>query len=96
MSGLIEVVPTTAHIDRYIKIVIEKSVLRSLIYLANDISKEAYDDSQEVDDILESVQKSIFGITQERLKKGFENIDYQIEVNPRWSIDNIYPINSQQ
>ena len=75
ISGLIEVVPTTAHINRYIKIVIEKSVLRSLIYLANDISKEAYDDSQEVDDILESVQKSIFGITQERLKKGFENID---------------------
>ena len=75
ISGLIEVVPTTAHIDRYIKIVIEKSILRNLIYLANDISKEAYDDSQEVDDILESVQKSIFGITQERLKKGFENID---------------------
>tara|TARA_B100000579_G_scaffold436106_1_gene461124 strand:- start:319 stop:1677 length:1359 start_codon:yes stop_codon:yes gene_type:complete len=75
ISGLIEVVPTTAHIQRYIKIVIEKSILRNLIYLANDISKEAYDDSQEVDDILESVQKSIFGITQERLKKGFEKID---------------------
>jgi len=75
ISGLIEVVPTTAHIDRYIKIVIEKSVLRNLIYLANDISKEAYDDRQEVDDILESVQKSIFGITQDRLKKGFEKID---------------------
>ena len=75
ISGLIEVVPTTAHIDRYIKIVIEKSVLRNLIYLANDISKEAYDDRQEVDDILETVQKSIFGITQDRLKKGFEKID---------------------
>ena len=75
ISGLIEVVPTTAHIQRYIKIVIEKAILRNLIYLANDISKEAYDDSQEVDDILESVQKSIFGITQERLQKGFEKID---------------------
>ena len=75
ISGLIEVVPTTAHIERYIKIVIEKSILRNLIYLSNDISKEAYDDRKEVDDILEAVQKSIFGITQERLKKGFENID---------------------
>ncbi|MEC7849871.1 MAG: DnaB-like helicase N-terminal domain-containing protein, partial [Candidatus Neomarinimicrobiota bacterium] len=28
ISGLIEVVPTTAHIDRYLKIVIEKSMLR--------------------------------------------------------------------
>ena len=75
LSGLIEVVPTTAHVDRYIKIVIEKSVLRNLIYLANDISKEAYDDSQEVDDILETVQKSIFSITQDALQKDFEEID---------------------
>ena len=75
ISGLIEVVPTTAHVDRYIKIVIEKSVLRNLIYLANDISKEAYDDSQEVDDILETVQKSIFSITQDALQKDFEEID---------------------
>ena len=75
ISGLIEVVPTTAHVDRYIKIVMEKSVLRNLIYLANDISKEAYDDSQEVDDILETVQKSIFSITQDALQKDFEPID---------------------
>ena len=75
LSGLIEVVPTTAHVDRYIKIVIEKSILRNLIYLANDISKEAYDDSQEVDDILETVQKSIFSITQDTLQKDFEEID---------------------
>lgn len=75
ISGLIEVVPTTAHVGRYIKIVLEKSVLRSLIYLANDISKEAYDDSKEVDDILESVQKSIFEVTQDKLQKGVEKID---------------------
>ena len=37
----------------------EKSILRNLIFLANDISKEAFDDSQDVDDILESVQVNI-------------------------------------
>jgi len=75
ISGLVELVPTTAHVSRYIKIVMEKSILRNLIYLANDISKEAFDDSQDVDDILESVQRSIFSITQDRLQKGFEKID---------------------
>ena len=75
ISGLVELVPTTAHIARYIKIVMEKSILRNLIFLANDISKEAFDDSQDVDDILESVQRSIFSITQDRLQKGFEKID---------------------
>jgi len=29
-----------------------------------------------------------------RYQKGIENVNYQIEVNPRWSIDNIYPIHS--
>ena len=75
ISGLVELVPTTAHVARYIKIVKEKSILRNLIFLANDISKEAFDDSQDVDDILESVQRSIFSITQNRLQKGFEKID---------------------
>jgi N6-L-threonylcarbamoyladenine synthase len=28
-------------------------------------------------------------------QKGIENVDYQIEVKPRWSIDNIYPINPE-
>ena len=75
ISGLVDLVPTTAHVARYVKIVMEKAILRNLIYLANDISKEAFDDSKEVDDILESVQKSIFNITQDRLQKGFEKID---------------------
>ena len=75
ISGLVDLVPTTAHVARYIKIVMEKAILRNLIFLSNDISKEAFDDSKDVDDILESVQKSIFNITQDRLQKGFEKID---------------------
>ena len=75
ISGLVDLVPTTAHVARYIKIVMEKAILRNLIYLSNDISKEAFDDTKDVDDILESVQKSIFNITQDRLQKGFEKID---------------------
>ena len=30
-----------------------------------------------------------------RYQQCMENVDYQIEVNPRWSIDNIYQANSQ-
>ena len=74
VSGLVELVPTTAHVARYIKIVIEKSILRDLIFLANDISKEAFDDRQDVDDILESVQRSIFSITQDGFKKDLKKL----------------------
>ena len=75
ITGLVEAVPTTANVESYAKIVLEKAVLRKLIYLAHDMSKEAYDDRQTVDDILDSAEQSIFTITQNRLKGGFKHIE---------------------
>ena len=79
ITGLVESVPTTAHVERYSKIVLEKALLRRLIGLSHDIAKEAYDDSQEIGDILDTVEKSIFSITQSRLKGGFEHISPILE-----------------
>jgi len=75
VTGLVEAVPTAAHIERYIKIVMEKSILRRLISLSHNIAKEAYDDSQEISEILDSVERSIFQITQNQMKGGFVEID---------------------
>ena len=75
VTGLVEAVPTAAHIERYIKIVMEKSILRRLISLSHNIAKEAYDDSQEIADILDSVERSIFQITQNQMKGGFVKIE---------------------
>jgi replicative DNA helicase len=75
ITGLVESVPTAAHAERYAKIVLEKALLRRLILLSHDIAKEAYDDSQEIGDILDTVEQSIFSITQKRLKGGFTHID---------------------
>ena len=75
VTGLVEAVPTTAHVERYSKIVLEKALLRRLIGLSHDIAKEAYDDSQEIEDILDTVEQSIFNITQSRLKGGFQHIE---------------------
>ena len=75
ITGLVEAVPTAANVESYAKIVLEKAVLRKLIYLAHDMSKEAYDDRQTVDEILDSAEQSIFTITQNRLKGGFKHIE---------------------
>lgn len=75
ITGLVEAVPTAAHIERYIKIVMEKSILRRLITLSHTIAQEAYEDSQEIGDILDSVEKSIFNITQNQMKGGFKDIE---------------------
>ena len=75
VTGLVESVPTAAHVERYSKIVMEKALLRSLITLSHTIAKEAYEDSQDVADILDTVEQSIFSITQNRLKGGFTQIN---------------------
>ena len=39
ISGLAESVPTTANIEHYAKIVLEKSILRTLIQVSHEVSK---------------------------------------------------------
>ena len=78
LTGLVEMVPTAAHIERYAKIVKEKALLRKLITLSHGIAKEAYDDSLDVSEILEKSEQSMFEITQNQLKGGFEQINQGI------------------
>jgi len=75
LTGLVESIPTTANVETYAKIVLEKSLLRQLIKVAQDLSNEAYDDHRKADDILDRVEQSIFSITQSGLRGGFQPID---------------------
>lgn len=75
ITGLVESVPTVANIEHYAKIVLEKAMLRKLIQVSHDLTKNAYDDRQEVDDILDVAEQAIFSISQRRLRGGFEHID---------------------
>ena len=75
LTGLVESIPTTANVESYAKIVLEKSLLRQLIKVAQDLSNEAYDDHRKAGDILDRVERSIFSITQSGLRGGFQPID---------------------
>ena len=75
LTGLVESIPTTANVESYSKIVLEKSLLRQLIQVAQELSNEAYDDHRKAEDILDRVEQSIFAITQTGLKGGFQHIE---------------------
>lgn len=74
LAELPEKVPTTANATKYIKIVEEKSTLRRLIKTANEIIELGYDQSEEVEDIMEGAEKKIFNIMQEKNQKGYSPI----------------------
>lgn len=67
-------VPTTANVEQYIKIVEEKSALRSLIKTANDLITLGYDPTEEVEDILDAAERKIFDVMQGRNQKGYSSI----------------------
>ena len=75
VTGLAESVPTTANVEHYAKIILEKHLLRTLIQVAHEVSKDAFEDSQDIDDILDSAESAIFNISEKRLRGGFRHID---------------------
>lgn len=74
LAELPEKVPTTSNVDKYIKIVKEKSELRTLIKTANDIITMSYDPTQEVESIMDGAEKKIFGIMQKKNQEGYASI----------------------
>ena len=75
ITSLSNSVPTTANVEHYAKIVLEKYILRKLIEVSNEVSKNAFDDSQVVGDILDDAESKIFNITEKRLRgEGFDHI----------------------
>jgi len=67
-------VATTSNIKYYCKIVKEKSTLRSLIKTCDEIIVKSYENSEDVNSIIEKAEKGIFDITQGRQKQGFHPI----------------------
>ena len=74
LASLPDKVPTTANAMKYIKIVEEKSTLRSLIKTANEIIELGYDPTEDVSDIMEGAEKKIFNIMQNNDKKSYSAI----------------------
>lgn len=74
LAELPEKVPTTANVDKYIKIVEEKSMLRTLIKTANELIVLGYDQTQEVEDIMDVAEKKIFNVMQRKNQKGYSSM----------------------
>lgn len=72
ITGLVEVVPTTANIKSYSEIVLNKAKLRQLILLANELSSRSYNDREDVNKIISHAEEILFQIAQN--KSAFSNI----------------------
>lgn len=74
LGELLASVPTSANVKFYAEIVHEKAVLRRLIKVTEQVTRECYMDSQPLEDILENTEKSVFDVIQQRGGSEFEPI----------------------
>lgn len=79
LTSLINTVPTATHVLNYAKIVRAKKVLRDLIGAADEIGLAAFDESEDVDVLLDKAEKIIFGIGQKSLTQVFTHIKDVLE-----------------
>lgn len=66
--------PHFSNIADYAKIVRDKSIVRNLIRVCNEITSEALAEEDEASDILDHAEQMIFALAEERTRQGFEHV----------------------
>ncbi len=74
VTKLTNAVVSTANIDAHARIVLQKFIQRELIRISGEIIGDAYEDSTDVFDLLDDSETKMFNITNNYLKKNFEDI----------------------
>lgn len=63
LTELVHIVPSSANIEYYAKVIDKKHRMRMLIDAAEHIEKMGYDESGELEELLDSAEKRIFEVT---------------------------------
>ena len=66
LTALFDTVPTAANVEYYAKIVEEKATLRRLITASLEIIGSARGEVEDVGEVLDEAERSIFGVSQQR------------------------------
>ncbi|MCJ7789005.1 MAG: replicative DNA helicase, partial [Candidatus Atribacteria bacterium] len=71
LTNLINSVPTAANIEYYIKIIEEKSILRSLINNSTKIVSMAYEEKEDAKILLDKAEHLVFEISDRNIRQSF-------------------------
>src|SRR5207244_4177447 len=75
ISSLSDGIPDVANVERYARIVKEKSMLRRLIVMGNSVMRAALDAPGESTEVMSIAERSLYEIAEGSIDKGFVAID---------------------
>jgi replicative DNA helicase len=73
VASLTNVVPTSANIDYYARIVQDRSVRRALLRISSEVTAKSFDDANDSRLVLEDAQRAIFELTDNRQTLTFKS-----------------------
>ena len=74
LAQLSQKIGAAAHIEYYIRILKQKCIQRELITASYDILKTSYDESVNIDDLIDTAQTKLFAAIQNNVKKDVQEI----------------------
>lgn len=92
LTELVEMLPTAANVDEYLKIVRDKYLLRQIIENATRIITEASGEPEEIDSFIDKAEAAIFEISQHKTGK----IAYPLRELVKDNIDLIEEIHNKR
>ncbi len=75
VTQLVQDISSAANVEFHAKIVLEKWILRKLISTTLEIASRAYQGTDDVFDLMDKAESTIFNITQESFKESYKSMD---------------------
>lgn len=74
LTEIFNIVPTAANIEQYIKLVVETALQRNLIEVSTSIASNAYDNSIDINSMLDEAERKILNVVNNRRTSEFRSI----------------------
>ena len=68
-------VASSAHIEYHARIIAQKALARELITFTSNIQSKAFDETLDVDDLMQEAEGKLFEISQQNMKKDYTQIN---------------------
>jgi replicative DNA helicase len=72
ITSLTNIIASAANIEYHARIVAQKHIQRELIKISTEIQQDAYEDSTDAFELLDSAEKKLFAVSQGNIKKDYK------------------------
>lgn len=79
ITDLSSKVASSANVEHHARIIAQKFLARQLISFASGIETKAFDDTTDIDDLMQEAEGSLFELSQRNMKKDYTQIDPVID-----------------